>query len=373
MKQLFKSVIVAILRLESKLVLLRYRPSIITVTGSVGKTSTKDAIFAVMSEHFYAHKSKKSYNSELGLPLTILMSDSGWTNPLLWVKNIINGLALIVLKNHYPKWLVLEVGIDRPGDMKRATRLIKSQIAVFTKFPDVPVHVEYFKTPEAVHEEKWKLANSVVANGTIVVNNDDPILREKIKEVKDNIHIITYGISEDATICASNIHIVHANGVPEAVTFKVSHEGNNVPIKLNGVLGMGYVYSALAAIAVGVSQGLNLVQIGEALSSLEAPPGRLRILEGVRGSVLIDDTYNASPEAARLALCVLRETEGTRKIAVLGDMLELGKFTVEEHKALGERVAESGIDLLYVVGPRSKHIADGANRKPTRISKNTAS
>jgi len=360
MKNLLKSFIVFILQSEARLVMLKYKPKIIGVTGSVGKTGAKDAIFAVIENHFFAYKSKKSYNSEIGIPLTILMIDTGWKSPMLWLRNIVRGIFLIILKNHYPKLLVLEIGIDRPGDMKRAIKLARPDISVFTTFPETPAHVEYFKNSKEIHNEKWILAKNTKKGGTIIINGDDNILVEKEKELRDDCRVIRYGLNEGNDIRATNIHIF-GNGSPKGITFKIDYEGNNVPIKILGVLGVGYVYSALSAIAVGISEGLNLVEISQAFLSFSPPPGRVRILEGIEGSTLIDDTYNSSPNAAKMAIGILKEVNGARKIAILGDMLELGNFTVSEHKDLGKFVAENAIDLLYTVGPRAQSIAKGAN------------
>src|SRR3990167_10341795 len=114
MKNLFKKAVVYVITLEARAILRKYKPKIIAVTGSVGKTSTKDAIFAVVGETLIARKSEKSFNSEIGLPLTILDCENAWSNPLLWSKNIIKGLALIITSVHYPKWLVLELGAGKP-------------------------------------------------------------------------------------------------------------------------------------------------------------------------------------------------------------------------------------------------------------------
>src|SRR3989344_7570348 len=139
LKQISKKIITTALETDAKLVLRKYRPKIIAVTGSVGKTSTKDAIFAVVGEALVARKSVKSFNSEIGLPLTILNCENGWSNPALWIKNIIKGLILITTRMHYPKWLVLELGASMPGDIERATLLVVPDIAVVTRFGDVPV------------------------------------------------------------------------------------------------------------------------------------------------------------------------------------------------------------------------------------------
>ena len=177
MKSIFKKIVVAILEWEAVLVLKKYKPMIVAVTGSVGKTSTKDAIFTVMSSHFFVRKSEKSFNSEIGVPLTILGCNNAWSNPILWVKNIIEGLMLIVLGNHYPKWLVLEVGADRPGDIERIAKWLKPDVVVMTTLPDVPVHVEYFDSPEDVIKEKEYLISALKPKGVLVLNYDDEKVR----------------------------------------------------------------------------------------------------------------------------------------------------------------------------------------------------
>ena len=124
----FKRIITAILTWEARAVLERYHPKIIAVTGSVGKTTTKDAIFAALSPHVHVRKSEKSFNSDLGVPLAILGLESGWHDPLKWIANIFHGLSLILFENDYPRWLVLEVGADRPGDIRRIARWLRPDI-----------------------------------------------------------------------------------------------------------------------------------------------------------------------------------------------------------------------------------------------------
>ena len=126
MKITFKKVIAYILRIESQLVLWKYKPKIVAITGSVGKTSTKDAVYAVLSKISYVRKSEKSFNSEIGLPLTVLGVPNGWNNPLTWLSNVWKGLWLFVWPHKYPKWLVLEVGIGKPNDMKQTASWLKT-------------------------------------------------------------------------------------------------------------------------------------------------------------------------------------------------------------------------------------------------------
>ena len=118
MKTIFKKIIAYILRIESRLVIYKYKPKILAITGSVGKTSTKDAVYAILSKVSYVRKSEKSYNSEIGLPLTILGVANGWNNPLVWLRNIVKGFWLFLIPHKYPEWLVLEVGVGKPDDMR---------------------------------------------------------------------------------------------------------------------------------------------------------------------------------------------------------------------------------------------------------------
>ena len=151
MKNIFKKIIVTILTWEAKMVLRRYKPKIIAITGSVGKTSTKDAIFTVLSKFKIVRKSEKSFNSEIGLPLTIIGCPNGWSNPWTWIENIFIGLTLILWKHSYPEYLVLEVGVGKPGDIKKnVAPWLAPDIVVITRFPDKPVHVEFFHNVEAI-------------------------------------------------------------------------------------------------------------------------------------------------------------------------------------------------------------------------------
>ncbi len=355
-KQIFKSIIIYILKFEAKLVLKKYQPKIIGVTGSVGKTSTKDAIHQVLSPHFFTVKSEKSYNSEFGLPLTILGCGSAWNDIFGWLEIIFYGLKLIIFKHKYPEWLVLEIGADKPNDIKSVTEWVKFDIAVLTYLPDVPVHIEFFKSKDEVIEEKMSLIRSVSDKGTVVINYDDPNSRGFLSELKANV--ITYGFDAKSDFIASQEHIFYTDEleskVPKGFTFKVDHNGKNLPVKVNGVIGNHQIYPILAAIAVGNSLGINMISLVDSISSYEPPAGRLRILAGIKDTIILDDTYNASPAAMEAGLLSLEklETKG-KKWAVLGDMLELGKHTVEAHKKVGELCAKI-CDEVITVGLRTK-------------------
>lgn len=359
MKSLLKKIIVFILTLEARAVLKKYKPKIIAITGSVGKTSTKDAVYEVVATSFIARKSEKSFNSEIGIPLTILGVSNAWGNPLLWAKNILSGLALILLRKHYPQWLVLEVGLEKPGDIKEVTSWLTPDIVIMTKLSDVPVHVEFFSSPAALVEEKALLIVALKQEGLLVLNHDDEqvlALKQRSKSM-----VYTFGFNDDATVRASHDEIEYDKaGNPEGTLFKINYDGNAVPVHLPGTVGRHYIYSVLAALCVGEFLKINMITMVEALAKFKTPKGRLRVIEGIKGTHIIDDTYNSSPVAAEAAIATLSQfkTQG-KKIAVLGDMLELGKYTIAEHKRIGA-LAGGSCDTLLCVGVRARYIAEGA-------------
>jgi len=353
LKTILKNIVVFFLRIEAKLILKKYKPKIVAVTGTVGKTSTKDAIGLILATKFNVRKSEKSYNSELGVPLTIIGAKSAWNNVFQWLVIFFKGIKVLFGKKVYPQWLVLEMGVGKPKDMESLVSWIFPDIAVFTALAEIPVHVEKFQGPEDLIKEKTKLAASLKKGGCLVLNGDDKMILELKKET--SAKIITYGFENELDLMASNYN-VSADGI----TFKVDYKGTIIPVRIPNAFGRQYVYTALAALAVGISLELNLVEIVEALSKFKPPPGRLNLLEGIKNSFILDDTYNSSPIAALAALEVLKTLPAERKIAVFGDMLELGKFAIEEHKKLGRLIKDSNIDLLWTIGPRAKFIADEA-------------
>lgn len=356
--QSIKKIIVQILTWEARALLSRTKPKIIAVTGSVGKTTTKDAIFAALSPHLHVRKSDKSFNSDVGVPLAILGLENGWNDPLKWFLNIIQGFSLIFFHDDYPKWLVLEVGADRPGDIKKIARWLRPDIAVITAVPEVPVHVEFFDSPQAVLKEKRQLAEHLKAGGKLLINGDDP----RLSDLKSDFRglTLTYGMEEDNDFSASHEEIAYGDNGPSGTRFRVNHGGSSVPVVIQESLGAPRIYAALAALACAKALGIDIVSASESLSRWPAPLGRMHLLQGVRGSTVIDDTYNSSPAAALAALDTLKSIHAKgRKIAVLGDMLELGKYANDAHKHVGERAAQCA-DMLITVGFRARLMAEAA-------------
>ena len=367
MKKLLKKIIVLILNWQASLVLKKYKPKVVGITGSVGKTGTKEAVAQVLSQHFTVRKSSKSFNSELGVPLTILDCDNAWYSLSGWIKNILEGFSLLLFRSPYPEWLVLEVGVDRPGDIHNLVKHVKFDIAIITRLPEIPVHLEFFKSSEALINEKLLLARSVSPLGTVILNHDDVKIMSAVNELKAKV--ITYGWDEKATVRASNDKIMYhdenkeSGKIPDGLLLRVDYEGNTMPFRIKGLLARHQLYGVLAAIGAGVSQGINLVDIASALEKLPASPGRFNLLPGIKQTLIIDDSYNSSPAALESALDVLDEIETTgRKIVVLGDMMELGAKTIEAHRAAGVQVAKVCDDLI-TVGIRAKFIAEAAEEK----------
>lgn len=364
MKTTLKKTLVYILKIESQLVLYKYKPRIIAVTGSVGKTSTKDAIYAVLSKIAYVRKSEKSFNSEIGLPLTILGCPNGWNNPLTWILNVLRGFWLIVWPHKYPKWLVLEVGIGKQGDMKNTALWLKTDAVIMTTIGDTPPHIEFFDSHKHLVEEKSQLIKTLKKDGLLVLNMDDKAVLE-MKE-KSKHHIVTYGFTEGADVLASGDSIFYNedSGAPEGIIFRVDAEGNSLPVVIEGVFGRNHIYASLSALALSYGLKFNMLNAINSLKNYDVAPGRMRLLKGINDCLIIDDTYNSSPFACESALKTLNEIKSkNRKIAILGDMLELGKHTLEAHKNIGKIAMENltrKTDVLIVVGPRAKAIKEGA-------------
>ncbi|MDO8183412.1 MAG: UDP-N-acetylmuramoyl-tripeptide--D-alanyl-D-alanine ligase [bacterium] len=370
-KNFFKQIVIVVLWWLTRRIIGKYQPKIVGVIGSVGKTSTKDAVAAVLGSGHQVRASAKSYNGEFGIPLTVIGVMSPWSSAFGWLKVLGQGLLLISFKQDYPAWLVLEVGADRPGDIKKVAQQLNFKVVVITHLPTVPVHVEFFPSAEAVINEKLILAKVVAEQGLVVLNADDP----KQVEVKGQLkaHIVTYGMVAGATVRGEHYHIFYneegENKTPLGLTFKLDYEGTSLPVRLDGVLGEHQLYPALAAAAVGLKFGVNLVQVAEALHYFRTPPGRLRLIPGIKQTLILDDTYNSSPAALTAGLKTLGQLEVRgRKIAVIGDMLELGDHTIEAHKQAGREAAQVA-DLVMTVGVRTKFVAEGLKTEKILLKK----
>ncbi len=335
------------------------KPEIIGISGSVGKTSTKEAIACVLRRSFPLRETYKNYNNEIGLPLTIIGAQSPGRSIFGWFKLLKEGQRIARdVQVPYPQMLVLEMGIDHPGDMDVLTSIAKPHRAVLTRLGTA--HAEFFSSLQELYKEKLKLAEALSEEGIAIYNYDDEILHTAMQDLSRRS--ISYGFSPLANVRADNVHITTSPGVDKEIgsSFKLLYEGSSVPVFLPGVISRPGILSALAAAAVGFSYGLNAIEISTSLRDYVSPPGRMKLLAGKFDQLIIDDTYNSSPEAATESLetvALIPRNEYGHSWIVLGDMRELGAESVAAHSVLGREVADHGFDHLISVGEEAAHIS----------------
>lgn len=344
----------------ARAVLARYRPKIVAVAGSVGKTSTTRAVTAVLARAFPTRGSSKNHNNEIGVPLTILgETASGGRSPFAWIGILWRGFRLAFgPARAYPEVLVLEMATDKPGDLAYLTAIAPPDVAVLTAISEE--HTEFLGDLEGVAAEEGTIVRAVAGQGAAVLNADDLRVAPMGEGLGDRA--VTYGFGPSARIRAERVSVESALGTV-FTRFDLVIDGVPHPANLPEAIGDGNVYAALAAAGVAVAFGLDPAAIPYGLAEYQPPPGRLRVLPGVKGTVIVDDTYNSSPRAAELALRTFRGLPaegGARRIVALGDMFELGALTEASHRRIGEAAAASGLDLLVGVGAASAGLCRAA-------------
>lgn len=355
MKNLGKTIIAFLLGIVARAVVHRYQPRIVMVTGSVGKTSTKDAVAVTLATRYFVRKSEKSFNSEFGVPFTILGVGNPWGNPFAWLSVIRSALALLILPNHYPNMLVLETGADRPGDLARILRIATPHAVVVTRLPDVPVHVEAYTCPAAVREEEFSPAYTLSAGEPLILSADLPRALAMAKGTP--ARIVSFGSAPEATVRITDIDFYASDHAIVGMTARAAIGDEQGTLIVRGSVGRTQILPVAAALATAHAFNIPLNEAIEALEGYEPPPGRGRILAGVNASTIIDDSYNASPAANEEALATLKSfPHATRRIAILGDMLELGRYSVQEHERIGALACASA-DLVIAVGIRARTFA----------------
>ncbi len=337
-------------------ILAKHKPKIIGITGSVGKTSTRDAIYAVVSTAFSVRKGEKNFNNEFGLPFAILGVSGPERNIFKWLMVFIKGYFTLWVGS-YPKVLVLEMGVDKSGDMDYLLSIARPDIAVLTNIG--LAHYEFFKSSEAVAEEKGKLIASLSQNSAqnvvAILNADNQLVKEQAK--KTSTKVITYGFADDSDV---RVRIKSEQlSVPAVTEIEVVTHYNSFSATVKAV-GVPHLNSVAAAVAVGLNLNISQEDIVKGLSKYRPMAGRLNFLAGIKKTVIIDDSYNASPDSVKAALQILRRTPQTKKVVVLGGMLELGDVSEQFHKQIGELVADLNPDKFFAVGELAKHMLDAA-------------
>lgn len=360
MKRILKAPIAGALAELARAIIRKYQPKIVMVTGSVGKTSTKDAVAAALSTNFRVRTSEKSFNSDFGVPFTIIGVPNPWASIPAWMHVFVEALALIFFPNRYPNMLVLEVGADRPGDLKRILKIATPDAVVVTLLPSVPVHVEAYETPAAVRDEEFAPAMALPAGAPLVISSDDEYAYNLAKQLE--VRISTFGPKNDSTVQIKSVEPWFEEGKLKGMQGAFVVDGREYPMQIPGVFGKTQLNAPAAALALALALGMTARQALTGLAQYQPPPGRGHIFAGKKDTLLIDDTYNSSPIAASEILESLKTVKG-RRVAILGDMLELGRYSAAEHIHLGH-IAKDCVDILITVGARARvtgetAVADG--------------
>ena len=305
----------------AKLKRKKYNIPVVAITGSVGKTSTKDIIASVVSEKYDVLKTQGNMNNHIGLPMTILG-----------------------LRNHTA--MVVEMGMNHFGEISTLTKIAKPTIAVITNVGTA--HIGNLGSRENILKAKLEILEGLSKDGTVVINNDNDLLHKWYLENKDNYNIVTYGIENDSMEKAQDINYLESSS-----KYNLKNEGIiEVPVG-----GEAFVYNSLAAISVGKTLGISMDKIKQGILKFELTKMRLDVQKSSKGYTIINDCYNANYDSMKSALQYLNRTPGNRKIAMLGDMLELGDFSKKLHEGVGNAVVENKVDILITVGKEAKNIA----------------
>ncbi len=352
MKRFLRHLVASFLAILARAVILKYRPIVVMITGSVGKTSTKDAVAAALSERYFLRASEKSYNSEFGVPLTIIGAKNPWENPIAWIQVIQEALALILLPNHYPQLLVLEVGADSPGDLARILSIATPDAVVVTMLPEIPVHVEAYASPQAVRDEEFQPAYALAAGSPLIISADDGHSRKMAKRLSVNVISVGYGADADMRIEDSRYSAKGMEGT-------LHYCGKKHTVVAANALGRTQLYAPAMGLALATTLHMSVAEALTGLTKYAPPPGRARILKGKHGTTLIDDSYNASPAAVEEILGALELVPGSRRIVAIGDMLELGRYSMSEHARIGRLIAKHA-DIVVAVGQRAEALREAA-------------
>jgi UDP-N-acetylmuramoyl-tripeptide--D-alanyl-D-alanine ligase len=345
-----------ILRFFAKITLKKYQPKIVVIVGSIGKTSTKEAIYSVLYRKFKTRRSIKNYNNEIGVPLTIINCESGEKSLFKWIAIFWKAILLNISKDkNYPEFLVLEMAADKKGDIKYLMNMVpKKLLKIVVLTAITSVHLEFFETVDNIFEEKTIPLSYLERDGLAVFNIDN-CDAYKVKE-KINSKLLTYGLNNDADINAQEIEYYNSG-----LKFKINYKDQVFPSELKNAIADYQIYPILAGIGVGIYFNLKLEEIIKSLKTYKILSKRMEKFKGMKDSIIIDDTYNSSPEALKKAIQALNNISfGQRKIAVLGDMLELGKDSEKLHREIGEIISKTNIDYLVTFGEKARYIFDEA-------------
>jgi len=343
------------LKILTRAVLKKQKPKIVTITGSIGKTSTKEAVYNAIKNSFKTRRSQKNYNNEIGVPMTVIGETSPKKNVFGWIKIYIKFFKLALFRNKdYPQVLVLEIGADKPGDLKYLMGMLpKNQLKVCVLTAIAEAHLEFFGDLEGVFKEKTVPFFYLQASGFAIIN-EDSVNAERIRQLTTSkgAGLVTYSINKNTDVTATKMQ-----AESRGLSFIIKYNNNSAEFLLENAISDHQAYAVLAGVSVAVSLGISFAEAISGLKNYNILAGRMRLIKGINNSLIIDDTYNSSPDPAKKALQAVSSLNyGRRKIAVLGDMLEMGSQSQELHYEVGKLVSSLNINYLFTFGEHAKSI-----------------
>lgn len=303
-----------------------YNIPVIAVTGSVGKTSTKDIIASVVGTKYNVLKTQGNLNNHIGVPLTVLS-----------------------LRNH--EALVIEMGMSNAGELSVLSKIAKPDIALITNVGTA--HIGNLGSRENILKAKLEIMNGMENKGTLIINNDNDLLSLWKNEYSGNIKIVTYGIDNESDYNACDIELSENYSKFKLKTNSKEDKEIIVPVG-----GKHFVYNALSAIAVGEQLDIPFEKMKAGIEQFELTKSRMELIKIKNDITIINDCYNANYDSMKAGIEYLAKTKNSRKIAILGDMLELGEFSNDLHEKVGEEIIKNNIDILVTVGKMGSVIAN---------------
>jgi UDP-N-acetylmuramyl pentapeptide synthase len=355
MKTFLKSLVAAILGWQVRRLYKKKTFKVVAVAGSVGKTSTKLAIAQVLSQSFAVQYQKGNYNDLVSVPLIFFgQSMPSLFNPLAWLAIFWKNERIIFGKYPY-EIVVVELGTDQPGDMPRFKAYLRADLGVITGI--TPEHMEYFGSMDAVAQEELVLEE--LSNELMI--NADLSEASYLKRLKGT-HL-SYGTKSGVTYRLSQ-----PTFKDEYADFTVSKGQTTILRATHEAISEPQLLSVTAAVAVGDQLGMVADDIEQGIRNIRPVSGRMQRLEGINGSTIIDDSYNASPAAVRAALDTLYRVKAPQKIAVLGNMNELGEYSKEMHEQVGQYCDPHKLNLVVTIGPdANRYLAEAAKAKGCQV------
>lgn len=356
--EIMKKIITIVLKYLALLMLKKHKPEIIAITGNVGKTTTTQAIGFILAKKFSVIVPEKSYNTEIGVPLAIFQEKVPFpfTSASGWIKVFFSIFKKLIFQKDYSQILILEFGAGKPGDIQYLCGFIKPKIGIVTAVgqkESLPTHLLQFKSIENIFKEKSYLPKSIEEKGFALLNYDDRYVRKMADFTKAKT--IFYGFSENADFFIQDI-----KWEEKGISFALKYKNKIIKFQKIPIIAPHLLYSLLPAIICAHLYGFSFEEIKKILKNFSGIKGRMQLLEGRNQSLILDDSYNASPLSMKAALDVLSRFSDRRKVCCLGTMNELGDFEEEGHRMVG-RKASKICDLLITVGkPAKKYLADEA-------------